>query len=138
MTTFLDSSALFSAMNSAEVHHAWAVEQIAARRAEGPIIIADIVYSEISAGMASKEHTDAVITEWALDRIRGNDDALFRAGQAYKSYKNKKRGRDESPKSNVLPDFLIGAVAEVEGCPLITTNVGDFVKYFPDLNLIRP
>lgn len=138
MTTFLDTSALLSAMNNAEVHHAWSVAQIEARRAEGPIVIADMVYSELAASMASREHTDAAIAEWALERLRGSDDALFMAGQAYKAYRKKKRAPDELPKTNVLPDFLIGALAQVEGAPLVTTNQDDFHKYFPDLEIISP
>lgn len=138
MTTFLDTSAIMSAINDGETHHAWSVAQIKARRAEGPLVIADIVYSELSAGMASREHTDAAIAEWALERLRGSDDALFMAGQAYKAYRRKKRSPNELPKSNVLPDFLIGALAQVEGAPLLTTNQDDFLAYFPDLQIIHP
>lgn len=110
MTTFLDTSALLSAINHDEEHHDWSVAQIAARRAEGPLIIADIVYSELAAGMKSREETDAAIAEWALERLRSSDDALFKAGQAYKAYKDKKRGPGDPVKTNVLPDFLIGAL----------------------------
>lgn len=138
MTTFLDTSALLSAINHDEPHHAWSVAMIEQRRAEGPLVIADIVYSEISAGMRSKEETDAAIAEWALERLRGSDNALFKAGQAYKAYKSKKRGPGEPYKTNVLPDFLIGALAEVEGIPLVTTNQADFIKYFPALQVIHP
>jgi len=138
MTTFLDTSAIMSAINAGETHHAWSVAQIEARRAEGPLIIADIVYSELSAGMASREDTDAAIAEWALERLRGSDDALFMAGKAYKAYRSKKRSPGEFPKSNVLPDFLIGALAQAEGVPLMTTNQDDFLAYFPDLEVIYP
>lgn len=138
MTTFLDTSALMAALNETEPHHDWSVAQIAARRGEGPLIITDMVYSEFSASMASREDTDAAVSHWALERLRGNDDALFMAGQAYKSYRRKKRGPGELPKNNVLPDFIIGAIANVEGYPLITTNEDDFSKYFPGLELIHP
>lgn len=138
MTTFLDTSALLSAMNDAEVHHAWSVAQIEARRAEGPLVISDIVYSELAAGMESREHIDAALAEWALERLRSGDEALFLAGQAYKAYKQKPRGPGELPKTNVLPDFLIGALAQTEGAPLVTTNQDDFHKYFPGLDIISP
>jgi predicted nucleic acid-binding protein len=138
MTTFLDTSALLSAMNSAEVHHAWSIAQIEARRAEGPLVIADMVYSELAAGMASREDTDAAIAEWALERLRSGDDALYMAGQAYRAYRQKKRGPNEPPKTNVLPDFLIGALAQAEAAPLVTTNRDDFLAYFPGLQIISP
>lgn len=138
MTTFLDTSALLSAINDREVHHAWSVEQIEARRSEGPLIIADMVYSELAAGMASRADTDAAIAEWALERLRSGDDALFMAGQAYKAYRKKRRAPNEPPKTNVLPDFLIGALAQVVGAPLVTTNQDDFLEYFPGLKIICP
>jgi predicted nucleic acid-binding protein len=138
MTTFIDTSALLSAINQGEKYHQWSVDQIAARRAEGPLVIADIVYSELSAGMASREDTDAAIAAWALERLRSSDDALFKAGQAYKAYRKKKRGPGEPVKTNVLPDFLIGALAEAEGAPLVTTNQDDFLRYFPGLDVIHP
>ena len=138
MTTFLDTSALLSAINHGETHHAWSVAKIEERRAEGPLVIADIVYSELAAGMKSREETDAAIAEWALERLRSSDDALFKAGQAYKAYKEKKRGPGEPVKTNVLPDFLIGALAESENVPLVTTNQDDFIRYFPGLKVISP
>ncbi|HEV7433791.1 MAG TPA: PIN domain-containing protein [Pseudorhizobium sp.] len=138
MTTFLDTSAILSAINHGETHHAWSVAKIEERRAEGPLVIADIVYSELAAGMKSREETDTAIAEWALERLRNSDDALFKAGQAYKAYKQKKRAPGEPVKTNVLPDFLIGALAEVEGVPLVTTNQDDFLKYFPNIQIIHP
>jgi predicted nucleic acid-binding protein len=41
-------------------------------------------------------------------------------------------------KSNVLPDFLIGAQAEAAQAPLLTVNSKDFMSYFAKLNLVCP
>jgi predicted nucleic acid-binding protein len=38
----------------------------------------------------------------------------------------------------VLPDFLIGAAAEVADAPLVTANAKDFRTYFPGVTLIQP
>jgi hypothetical protein len=133
MTTFLDTSALLAALNEREPHHSWSVYQIEARRLKGPIIIPDIVYSEFSIGMASRANTDIAIQELALERLANSDDVLFRAGRAFKKYKER-----SGPKTNVLPDFLIGAIAEVSKAPLLTANSDDFIKYFPDLEIISP
>lgn len=138
MTTFLDTSAILSAINQGERHHAWSIAMIEERRAEGPLVIADIVYSEFSAGMRSRAETDAAIAEWAFERLGNNDEALFKAGQAYKSYRQKKRGPNEPFKNNVLPDFIIGALADVAEVPLLTTNEDDFLRYFPSIVIIHP
>jgi len=133
MTTFLDTNVLISLLNSREKYHAWSVAQLQSCKANGPAIISDIVYCEFSIGMATQAHVDAAISRFALERLRCSDAALFRAGVAYKQYRSRK-----GQKTNVLPDFLIGAIAEVVGAPLITVNPKDFVGYFPNVKVISP
>jgi len=58
---------------------------------------------------------------------------LFLAGKAFLQYKKRKGG-----KSNVLPDFFIGAHAAVAGYQLITRDKGRFSTYFPSVKLIIP
>jgi predicted nucleic acid-binding protein len=84
--------------------------------------------------MSSKGEVDSAISEFGLERLRANDTVLFRAGAAYKVY----RSRQGAVKTNVLPDFLIGALAEVLDIPLITANPKDFAGYFPSVRLITP
>jgi predicted nucleic acid-binding protein len=133
MTTLLDTNILICLANPAERHHTWSVTELHGCKARGPAIISDIVYSELSAGMATQADVDAVVAHFGLQRFRGTDEALFRAGHAFKEYK--RRG---GTKTNVLPDFLIGAIADVLGAPLMTANPKDFKIYFPSLHLIRP
>ena len=59
--------------------------------------------------------------------------ALFLAGRAYLQYR--RRG---GAKSQVLPDFFIGAHAAVEGWPLLTRDASRFRTYFPSLDVIAP
>jgi hypothetical protein len=66
--------------------------------------------------------------------MRGSDAALVRAGVAFKQY----RTQNSRPKTNVLPDFIIGAIAEVADAPLLTANSADFAAYFPKIILISP
>ncbi|HEX3888870.1 MAG TPA: PIN domain-containing protein [Phenylobacterium sp.] len=133
MTTFLDTNILIALLNNQEQHHAWCVAQLGACKLNGPALISDIVYCEFSAGMASQAHVDAAIAQFALERMPSDDATLFRAGTAFRQYKANK-----GTKTNVLPDFLIGAIAEVAGAPLITANAKDFTGYFPTLQLIAP
>jgi predicted nucleic acid-binding protein len=133
MTTFLDTNVLIYLLDKNAPHHLWSVSELDKCRENGPAIISDIVYCEFSIGMATREEADAAITELAIERIRGSTEALFRAGRAYKAYKDN-GGRRE----RVLPDFLIGAIAAVTGAPLITANPADFATYFPGIQLISP
>ena len=133
MTTFIDTNVLVSILNPKEKLHNWSVTKLSECKAQGPAIISDIVYCELSAGMATQNDVDAAITAFGLQRYTTNDAALFSAGVAFKKYKAR-----SGIKTNVLPDFLIGALAETVGVPLLTANGKDFVSYFPKLQIIAP
>ena len=133
MTTFLDTNIIIYLLDSKCAFHDWAKATAAKRRTAGPLLISDIVYSEISVNLESIEDTDAALDELAIERVRFSTMALFRAGRAYKEYR--KRG---GPRTSLLSDFLIGAQAEAEGVPLVTNNRCDFSSYFPRVELIVP
>lgn len=133
MTTLFDTNAIIAVLNPDEPHYAWAVDQLENCKVNGPVLVTDVVYSELSVGMASKGDLDAAMVELGVERLPADDDALFSAGQAYKLYKSRK-----GTKTNVLPDFFIGAAAVTEGVPLVTANPKDFVGYFPSVQLLVP
>jgi predicted nucleic acid-binding protein len=134
MTTFLDTNVVIALLNEKDPYHNWSVEELNKRKGDGPAIVSDIVYCEISIAMKDIAELDEAIVRLGLERLRCNDAALFRAGRAFKHYREINKG----PKLGLLPDFLIGAVAEVSGAPLMTTNSKDFVGYFPKMGVISP
>lgn len=134
MTTFLDTNIIIALLDENHSHHTWSVTELVNRKAEGPAIVSDIVYCEVGVGMADKASLDAAIEALGLERFPSKDEALFRAGQAFLKYRRDHQGQ----KLGVLPDFLIGAVAEIEETPLMTINSKDFTGYFPGLRLITP
>jgi predicted nucleic acid-binding protein len=134
MTTFLDTNIVIALLDEKHPHHPWSVEELVKRKTEGPAVISDVVYCEVSVGMKDKSEVDEAMNQLGLERIRGRDEALVRAGTAFKQYKEKNNG----PKTGVLPDFIIGSIAEVEEAPLMTVNEKDFTGYFPDVELICP
>jgi predicted nucleic acid-binding protein len=134
MSTFLDTNIIVALLDTKNAHHRWSVEELNRRKGEGPAIVCDIVYCELSVGMKNKAEADAAIRLFGLERLPHSDAALFRAGEAFKTYKDVNKG----PKLGVLPDFLIGALAEVANIPLMTANPKDFVGYFPTMQMISP
>ena len=55
------------------------------------------------------------------------------AGKAFAQYR--RRG---GVKTQVLPDFVIGANAAVLGCALLTRDAARYRSYFPTLQVIAP
>jgi hypothetical protein len=134
MTTFIDTNIIIYLLDKTSKHHKWSREAIDKAKLNGPVIIPDIAYCELSIGMPSKEATDQAVAELALERYPCSDQSLFLAGRAFKKYRDEHSGT----KNNVLPDFLIGAQAASENAPLLTHNEGDFSTYFPGVRMICP
>lgn len=134
MTTFVDTNVVIYLLEPSSEFHDWSLEEVAKAKENGPVILPDIVYAELSIGLDSKEATDEALAGLAFERLPCSDASLFRAGRAFLKYRDDNKGT----KTNVLPDFLIGAQAEVMGAPLLTANRGDFLKYFSEINLICP
>lgn len=99
------------------------------------VFITDVVFSEASVGMPSMAALQSALDELGIARIRASDEALYLAGQIYAGYRQNK---GEGKKDGVLPDFLIGAVAQVEGMALITFNDKHFVNRFNGVEVITP
>ncbi|MBB3949243.1 type II toxin-antitoxin system VapC family toxin [Aureimonas jatrophae] len=60
-------------------------------------------------------------------------EAAFLAGQAHRRYRERGGRRERT-----LPDFLIGAHAQVAGHRLLTRDGARYRTYFPDLDIICP
>ena len=133
MTTFIDTNILIYITQETSEFHTWAKNQLISARTRGPVIICDIVYSEFSIAFENFSDFSDVVNNLNFERLPFTEDALFCAGKAYLEYK-----KNGGTKANVLPDFLIGAQAEVVSGNLLTANTKDFQRYFPKLTIIAP
>lgn len=136
MTTLIDTNIVLALLNDEDGHHTWAKSKTDELRELGPLIVSDIVYCESSVAMARLDEMDEALVRLGLDRISSSDNVLFLAGKAFKRYRDDNRGRPN--KVGVLPDFLIGATAEVMGLPLLTADPKYFTRYFGAVTLITP
>ena len=134
MTTIVDTNVVIAALQDDHNDHEWSVARLVESKLSGPTIVPDIVYSELAYGIDSKEAVDLAISSLGLERLSNSDLSLFRAGLAFKKYRNENKG----PKTGLMPDFLIGALAECEEASLLTVNARDYVNYFPGIDVISP
>lgn len=93
----------------------------------------DVVFAELSIGFDRCEACEAFLAELQIDVVRAPPAALFGAGKAFEAYR--RRG---GHRSNVLPDFFIGAHAAHADLPLITRDPRRYRSSFPGLRLIAP
>ena len=111
----------------------WSIGQLRAQSSIHQLVINPIIYAEISLSFSSLEALDSAVATLALEHREIPRPALFLAAKAYAQYR--KRG---GSKTQVLPDFFIGAHAAVEGWRLLTRDAGRFKTYFPTLDVLTP
>jgi len=131
----LDTSALIALLNNAEDAHTAVLREFQKYKTSGMVFITEVVFAEASAGMSSAEELRLALDELGISDLAANDEGLFSAGQVFKNYR---RSKGTGKKDGVLPDFMIGAVAEAKGVALITLNDRDFVNKFEDLAVVNP
>jgi predicted nucleic acid-binding protein len=97
------------------------------------MVINPIIYTECSVAYQSIEEVEALFDclGFAIKPIP--KEALFLAGKAFLQYRKR-----HGTKTNVLPDFFIGAHAAVSGYGLVTRDQGHFYSDFPCIDLIMP
>lgn len=111
----------------------WSITQLRAQAKIHELAINPVIYAEVSLSFASIEALDAVVGRMELTLSEIPRPALFLAGKAFAQYR--KRG---GSKSQVLPDFFIGAHAAVQGWPLLTRDASRFRTCFPGLEVLAP
>ena len=111
----------------------WSNRQLDEAILRGRPVINDVIYAELSVGYREMSEIDEFLRETGIDIVQMPKPALFFAGKAFQAYR--KRG---GTRTGVLPDFFIGAHAQVEGLPLLTRDPRHYRTYFPDVDLIAP
>lgn len=111
----------------------WSAAQLIAAARTAAVLINPIIYAEISPAFSTAVDLDRWLDPLIFRRAALPFEAGWLASQAFLKYRNAGGAR-----SSPLPDFYIGAHAEVEGLTLITRDVGRYRTYFPSINLIVP
>ena len=131
--TLVDTNVLLDVLSTDAVWSAWSEQQLASRSTVGPLLINDVVYAEMSARLDSRDELDEALGGLQVQLDRVPLPALFLAGKAFRTYR-----AGGGVRTGVLPDFFIGAHAQVTGIPLLTRDIGRYRGYFPSVKLIAP
>lgn len=131
--TLVDSNILLDVITEGQAWADWSEHQLAVAALNGPLVINDVIYAEISARFRAFEILDAHLRDNEIDVMVMPRAALFLAGKVYLRYRASGGAR-----TGVLSDFFIGAHAAVERLPLLTRDVRRYRTYFPTIELIAP
>jgi predicted nucleic acid-binding protein len=132
----LDTNVMIDALNPAQAEHDWAKRQIEeAVSSEGAAVNAVTLAERSPSPMDIKPEIKNLGVE-IFDLPSG---AAEVCGAAYRRYVGLRRasGGGTAPKTP-LPDFFIGAHAEIMRWKLATRDSERIAKYFPKVNLVTP
>ena len=133
MGVLVDSNILLDLINGDDTWLAWSRDQVMRLAGDEPLVINQMVYAEISPSFDSLSDLDTWLDRSFFIREELPWAAGFLAGQAFVEYR-RRGGTRRSP----LPDFYIGAHAQVTGLTLLTRDADRYQNYFPEVNLIYP
>lgn len=129
----VDTNVLIDILRDDPRWGAWSLSRMAAAGASGDLVIDPVTYAELSIGFTGIRELDAFIVRLGVQLTPTPRAALFRAGRAFIVYRQS-GGTRPSP----LPDFFIGAHAEVAGVAILTRDPRRYRSYFPAVPLIAP
>jgi predicted nucleic acid-binding protein len=133
MSVLVDSNVLLDVSTRDPRWYEWSARTLAELGALEELAINPIIYAEVTVGYQSQERADEFLDPSTFRRLPLPWEAGFRAGKAFVAYR-RSGGARRSP----LPDFYIGAHAEVSGLKLVTRDTSRYNSYFPALELIHP
>jgi predicted nucleic acid-binding protein len=131
--TLVDSNILVDVLANDPMWLDWSMEALDACSAQGALLVNEIVYAELAVKSSNKEELDSALADLRVVFERTPQEALFLAGKVYGSYR-----RAGGTRSTLLPDFFIGAHAQVARLPLLTRDTRRYRTYFPGVTLIAP
>lgn len=133
MHTLVDSSALLDIVTRDARWLKWSQDRVAQLIDQGGrVCINQIICAEIAAGFNTRIALDASLACIEHDKINLPWESAS-AAIALRAYRS--RG---GSKTTLLPDFPIGAHAQVSGLKLLTRDPVRMRTYFPSIELICP
>ncbi len=111
----------------------WSIRQLRAQSQVHDLAINPVIYAELSLAFDSVAALDGALDVMQIAVAEIPRPALFLAGRAFVKYR-----KNGGTKSNVLPDFFIGAHAAVLGCGILTRDVRRYAQHFKTVPLIAP
>jgi hypothetical protein len=130
--TAIDTSVLIAIAKGEADSRGWA-ERLAQGRAEGDLVVCDVVAAEFFALVLSESKFERSMDALGIAYSPISLDAARLAGRIFRAYR-----REGGPREHLVPDFLIGAHAAVQADRIAAIDRGYLRRYFPRLTVLEP
>ncbi len=129
----VDTNVLLDVFTDDSTWRRWSEEAIRDALVGDAAAINPIIYAEASVGFSERSVLDRHLNALTLLRLPLPYEAAFPAGKAFLRYR-----RAGGQRSAPLPDFYIGAHAQVQDLALLTRDPSRYRTYFPAVRFIAP
>jgi predicted nucleic acid-binding protein len=135
----LDTNVLIYASTDQSPFLEWARRTIAAGVSEDGAAVNAVSLAEICVGDAEPETVADRIRSWGITLLDVPAAVAEPCARAYQQYRERRHAESGlGAPALPLPDFFIGAHAQVMGWQLATVDEGRFRTYFPSVTLQTP
>lgn len=129
----VDTSVLLDVLRDDQEWASWSVPAFQRAGDADDVAINAVIYAEAASNYARIEDLDSALDTLEVAFLETPRPALFLAAHAFRRYR-----AAGGVKSNVLPNFFIGAHAAVSGATLLTRDPKRVKTYFPTVTIIAP
>ena len=131
--TLVDTNVLVDILTADPAWLDWSAGHLSQCRQKGTLRINEIGYAELAVRMNSEGDLQHALTRLDVGFERTPTAALFLAGKTFGRYR-----AAGGTRTSLLPNFFIGAHADVAKLPLLTRDARRYRSYFPHVELIAP
>jgi predicted nucleic acid-binding protein len=132
MITAIDTSVLIAVAKGETGASLW-TEVLARARAEGDLVICDVVAAEFFALLLDEAKFQRSLSGLGIIFSATMVEAARFAGRIFRAYR-----REGGPRTHLVPDFLIGAHAQLQADRIAAIDRGYLRRYFPHLRVLQP
>ena len=131
MITAVDTSVLVAITKGEADAWRW-TDVLASARAEGDLVICDVVAAEFFALLLDEGKFQRSLSGLGIVFSATALAAARLAGRIFRAYR-----REGGPREHLVPDFLIGAHAQLQADRIAAIDRGYLRRYFPRLRVLK-